>query len=138
MSLALLMFFRQRCWHDDDLLQDIPPLEHGEVGVSFWTPKGTSEILHENQLCLLDRVFQLGDYCKRSVEDLQSGVIIDVKVKGRFEHAISHQHTPGWFTTEDLKERTDAEIGDYVAYDDWIGQVRFFNNNCERNNAHGG
>jgi ubiquitin-conjugating enzyme E2 O len=101
------------------------PLEHGEVGVL--SPNGTREILHENQLYLLDRVFQLGDYCKRSFEDLQSGVIIDVKVKGRFEHAISHQHVPGWFTAEDLKEKTDAEIGDYVAYDDWIGQVRLFN-----------
>lgn len=131
--MRLLIFVRQRCWHDEEVLQDILPLdpllrslEHGEVGVSFWSANETREILHENQLCLLDRVFQLGDYCKRSVEDVQSGVIIDVKVKGRFEHAISHQLIPGWFTTEDLKERTDAEIGDYVAYDDWIGQVRFF------------
>jgi ubiquitin-conjugating enzyme E2 O len=73
----------------------------------------------------LDRVFQLGDYCKRSFEDLQSGVIIDVKVKARFEHAISHEVVPGWFTTDDLKEKIDGEIGDLVACDDWIGQVSF-------------
>lgn len=123
------MFVYQRCWHDEDVPHEIEPLlrplAHGEVGVSFWTHNSAREILREDELCLLDRVFQLGDYCKRSFEDIQSGVIIDVKVKGRFEHAISHQNVPGWFTIEDLKEKTDAEIGDYVAHDDWIGQVSF-------------
>lgn len=121
-------------------MQEVPqsdpllrPLEHGEVGVTFWSPNGAPEIVHENELRLLDRAFQLGDYCKRSFDDLQSGVIINVKVKSRFEHAISHEEVPGWFTTQDLKEKTDGEIGDYVSYDDWIGQVsssdEFFSNN---------
>ena len=95
--------------------------------MTFWSPNGAREIVHEKELRLLDRAFQLGDYCKRSFDDLQSGVIIDVKVKSRFEHAISHEDVPGWFTTEDLKEKTVGEIGDYVAYDDWIGQVSSFN-----------
>jgi len=71
----------------------------------------------------LDRALQLGDYCKRSLEDFRSGVVTGIKVKGRLHHAISHEDVPGWFTAQDLKDRIEAEVGDYVAHDDWIGQV---------------
>ncbi|GLB35998.1 putative ubiquitin-conjugating enzyme family protein [Lyophyllum shimeji] len=120
-----------RCWHD---AEDVPPqntlsdpmmrpLQPGEVGVSFFAEGGEREILPESELRLVDRIIQPGDLCKRTIEDVQSGVVTGVHVKGRIEHAISGEPVEGWKTLDELETRVDAEIGDYVAYDDWIGQV---------------
>ncbi|KAI0036624.1 hypothetical protein K488DRAFT_67467 [Vararia minispora EC-137] len=119
-----------RCWHDaDDVSQPgdqhdplMRPLERGEVGVSF-LPSGTREILPESELELVDRVFQPGDLCKRSIDDVRSGVVTCVDVQGRLEHAISGQPVAGWKTTADIYSTLECELGDYVAYDDWIGQL---------------
>ncbi|KAN0135671.1 ubiquitin-conjugating enzyme3 like-protein [Lactarius tabidus] len=119
-----------RCWHDSDDTappQDqhdplMRPLERGEVGVSFF-PNGIREILPESEFTLVDRMFQPGDLCKRSIDDVRSGVIISVDVKGRLEHAISGEPVPDWKSMNDIEIPADVDIGDYVAYDNWIGQV---------------
>ncbi|THH13368.1 hypothetical protein EW146_g6839 [Bondarzewia mesenterica] len=119
-----------RCWHD---AEDVPPpqdhadplmrlLEHGEVGVSFF-PNGVREILPESDFTLVDRMFQPGDLCKKSVDDVWSGVVTSVDVKGRLEHAISGEPVPDWKGIEDIESPGDVDVGDYVAYDNWIGQV---------------
>lgn len=120
-----------RCWHDPEEVPQnasftdplMRPLQHGEVGVSFISDGGEREILPESDLKLVDRSFQPGDYCKRSVEDVCSGVVVAVKVKGRLEHAISGEQVEGWWTVDDVEDKPDAEIGDYVIFEDWIGQV---------------
>ncbi|KAK1228645.1 hypothetical protein PQX77_008239 [Marasmius sp. AFHP31] len=99
------------------------PLERGEVGVSFLSEGGRREIIPEIDLKLLDRTLQPGDFCKRSVDDLRSGVIKKARVRGHVEHVISGEPVEGWKTLEDIRFRRDAEIGDYVVYDDWFGQV---------------
>ena len=99
------------------------PLEKGEVGVSFF-PNGIREILPESEFTLVDRMFQPGDLCKRSIDDVRSGVILSVDVKGRLEHAISGEPVPDWKSMNDIEIPADVDIGDYVAYDNWIGQVR--------------
>ena len=99
------------------------PLQPGEVGVSFLTDGGEREILPEAELRLVDRTIQPGDFCKRTIDDVQSGVVLNVQVKGRIEHVISGEPVEGWKTLDELETRVDAEIGDYVVYDDWIGQV---------------
>jgi ubiquitin-conjugating enzyme E2 O len=119
---------RKRCWHD---AEDVPSqsldammrsLKHGEVGVSFLTDGGEREILPESELKLVDRTLQPGDFCKRSIDDVRSGVVTGVQVQGRVEHVISGESV-GWKTLDDIEHRVEAEIGDYVVYDDWIGQV---------------
>ncbi|KAG6832272.1 hypothetical protein H0H92_003505 [Tricholoma furcatifolium] len=99
------------------------PLRPGEVGVSFLADGGEREILPESELKLVDRSIQPGDFCKRTIDDVQSGVITNVHVKGRLEHVISGEPVDGWKTLDELETRLDAEVGDYMAYDDWIGQV---------------
>ncbi|KAH9082216.1 hypothetical protein EDB83DRAFT_2503321 [Lactarius deliciosus] len=119
-----------RCWHDSDDTappQDqhdplMRPLERGEVGVSF-LPNGIREILPESEFTLVDRMFQPGDLCKRSIDDVRSGVITSVDVKGRLEHAISGESVPNWKSMNDIEIPADVDIGDYVAYDNWIGQL---------------
>ena len=99
------------------------PLEKGEVGVSFF-PNGIREILPESEFTLVDRMFQPGDLCKRSIDNVRSGVITSVDVKGRLEHAISGEPVLDWKSMNDIETPADVDIGDYVAYDNWIGQVR--------------
>jgi len=99
-------------------------LQPGEVGVSFLGDGREREILPESDLRLVDRTIPTGDFCKRSIDDVRSGVVINTRVKGRIEHVISCEPVGGWRTLEELESRVDAEIGDYVVYDDWIGQVR--------------
>ncbi|KAJ7099617.1 hypothetical protein C8R43DRAFT_1048569 [Mycena crocata] len=128
-----------RCWHD---AEDIAPqavlsdplmrrLQQGEVGVSFYRDDFETstrrefdrQILSESELLLVDRAFHPGDFCKRSIDDVRSGVVRKTRVDGRCEHVISGERLDGWTTLEELSDRTYAEVGDYVTYDDWIGQV---------------
>jgi hypothetical protein len=101
------------------------PLKRGEVGVSFF-PSGTREILPETEFTLVDRSFQPGDYCKRSVDDVQSGVVTRIRMECRLEHAISGEPVDEWIAMQELETAVDPNIGDYVVYDDWIGQARRF------------
>ncbi|KAJ7487432.1 hypothetical protein B0H11DRAFT_2013304 [Mycena galericulata] len=128
-----------RCWHDaEDVAPQTPfsdplmrPLNQGEVGVSFYREESDNstrrefdrQILPESELVLVDRTFHRGDFCKRSIDDVRSGVVTRSRVKGRCEHVVSGERIEGWTTLEELSDRTYAEVGDYVTYDDWIGQV---------------
>ncbi len=80
-------------------------------------------VLTESELRLVDRTIPPGEVCKRTIDDVQSGVVLNVHVKGRLAHVISGEEIPGWKTLGDLEDRQGPEIGDYVTYDDWIGQV---------------
>jgi ubiquitin-conjugating enzyme E2 O len=102
------------------------PLQRGEVGVSFLSDGGEREILPESDLRLVDRTIQPGDFCKRSIDDVCSGVVTNVQVKGRVQHVISDEPVEGWRTLDEFESRMDAEIGDYVVYNDWVGQVPIF------------
>lgn len=99
------------------------PLQQGEVGISYISHAEGREIINESELVLIDRGLQPGDYCKRSVDDVRSGVVTSVKVRARLAHVISGEAVDGWKVTEDLVEKQGAEVGDYVVYNDWIGQV---------------
>ncbi|KAG7450676.1 uncharacterized protein BT62DRAFT_927948 [Guyanagaster necrorhizus] len=118
-----------RCWHD---AEDIPsstddplmrPLERGEVGVTFLSEGSAREILPESELTLVDRTLQPGDYCKRSIDDVHSGVVTNIRVRGRLEHVISGEPVEGWRNSDQVVPAMEAEIGDYVVYDDWVGQI---------------
>ncbi|KAK0456646.1 hypothetical protein EV421DRAFT_1886919 [Armillaria borealis] len=117
-----------RCWHD---AEDIPPstddplmrpLERGEVGVTFISEGSAREILPESELTLVDRTLQPGDYCKRSIDDVRSGVVTNIHVRGRLQHVISGEPVEGWRNSDQVVPAMEAEIGDYVIYDDWVGQ----------------
>jgi len=123
----------QRCWHEAE--EDMPPeevdpqfapLKPGEVGVSFLSRGGKRETLPQSELTLVDRTFQPGDLCKRSIDDFQSGIITTLKVKGHLEHTISRVPVDGWKSAEDMIQKAEPVMGDYVIYDDWIGQVCCF------------
>ncbi|KAI6047747.1 hypothetical protein EDC04DRAFT_2863935 [Pisolithus marmoratus] len=119
-----------RCWHD---AEDLPiagpimdplmrPLKRGEVGVSFF-PGGVREIVSEADYTLVDRTFQTGDYCKRSIDDVCSGVVVSTEVQAKLVHAITDEPVEGWKDVKDLRHSTSINGGDYVVYDDWIGQL---------------
>ncbi|KAI0722317.1 hypothetical protein C8T65DRAFT_628933 [Cerioporus squamosus] len=119
-----------RCWQD---AEDLPApadnadplmraLVQGEVGVSYF-PRPVREILSEDKLDLVDRMYQPGDLLKRSVDDVRSGIVTSVDVRGRLEHAISGEPYPSWVTEHDVESAVEVDMGDYVVYNDWVGQV---------------
>ncbi|THH08339.1 hypothetical protein EW145_g2772 [Phellinidium pouzarii] len=122
-----------RCWHDSDdakLAEPstdplLRPLKRGEVGVSFY-PNNSREILPESDFKLIDRPMQAGDICKRRYEDVQSAVVTNVDVKFKVSHAVSGLELDEWKTINDVKEFDDIAVGDFVEYNDWIGQVQDF------------
>lgn len=126
-----ILTHRQRCWHDSDqvAIPDLSidpllrPLERGEVGVSFY-PGHKRAILPDSSLELLDRTLQAGDICKRRHDDVQSAVVTKTEVAFKVSHAISQRLLDERFTLSDIKEDEDVAIGDFVVYDDWIGQVQ--------------
>lgn len=91
--------------------------------MTFLSHSGEREILPESDLRLLDRALQPGDLCKRSLDDIRAGVVTNIRVKARIAHAISAEKVDGWWAMDDLEDKADAEVGDYVTFDDWIGQV---------------
>ncbi|PSS37603.1 hypothetical protein PHLCEN_2v530 [Hermanssonia centrifuga] len=125
-----------RCWHD---AEDLPPpaehlaadpllrpLKHGEVGVSFFSAGldiPQREILLETKLQLVDRMYQPGDILKRSIEDVRSGIVTGIDVRGRVEHAISSEPIPGWKSMNEVECYIDVDMGDYIVYNDWVGQM---------------
>lgn len=123
-------FHSQKCWYDaEDTQPDAPivdpaerPPNRGEIAISFF-PQGRRELFPESNFILVDRAFHPGDLCKRKIEDVRSGVVTQVHVEARLEHAISGAPVAGWKTTEDIALRDEVEVGDYVIYDDWVGQV---------------
>lgn len=60
----------------EDVMVDplLRPLNHGEVGVSFY-PGGKREILQESELQLVDRMYQPGDLLKKSIDDPRAGIV---------------------------------------------------------------
>lgn len=81
------------------------------------------EIVEEQEFHLVDRALQQGDIVKRNVHDLQSGVVSDTKVEVKVEHAVSQIEYGTWVSSEEFEPSTDIFLGDYVVYDDWVGQV---------------
>ncbi|KAI0832769.1 hypothetical protein BC628DRAFT_1415018 [Trametes gibbosa] len=119
-----------RCWQD---VEDMPPaadhidpllrpLVQGEVGVSYF-PKLTREIVSEDTLELVDRLYQPGDLLKRSVDDVQSGIVTRTNVKVRVDHSINGQAVPGWLSKDEIEAAVEIDMGEYVIYNDWVGQV---------------
>lgn len=65
-----------------------------------------------------------GDVCKRSVNDVRCGIVIDVEVAARLFHAVSGQPVAAPVSHSKLRSSVDYFIGDFVLCDDWVGQVR--------------
>ncbi|KAL1748439.1 hypothetical protein HDZ31DRAFT_79580 [Schizophyllum fasciatum] len=120
---------RPRCWHDsEDSASDpaspdplLRPLQRGEVGVT-WLSTGEHEILPESDFALSDRLFQLGEFCKASINDVASAVVTNVSMRIRVAQAVSGEELPGWHTLDEFAPRP-ADVGEYLVYNDWVGQT---------------
>lgn len=96
-----------------------------QVGVQSY-PTGKREILPESSFRLVDRAFVRGDFCKREQDDIQSGVVLNVKVEVKVQHAITMQTVDQWFDKDEFRATQPLSIGDIVLYDDWVGQASGF------------
>ncbi|KAG8896936.1 hypothetical protein FRB99_008571, partial [Tulasnella sp. 403] len=126
-DLAIVM----RHWHDSDPANTPPEyrgdplnreLQQGEIGISYLV-SGEHEIVREEDYYIVDRSLQPGDLVKRSVHDVQSGVVLESNVEVKLEHAVSMVQYAGWVSSDELENATEVYVGDYVVYDDWVGLV---------------
>lgn len=101
------------------------PLKKGEMGVSFF-PNHHREIVSESDYFLVDRLFEPGNACKRSIDSIQSGIITSANTRFLVQHAISGVQVDAWLEISDIQPSSDIGVGDFVTYGDWIGEVRMF------------
>ena len=80
-------------------------------------------IVPESSLVLFQRCFRTGDIVKRSLTALQSAVITDVKWEILLEQPETKKRTRSWAPFESVKSHRGFEVGDAVAYGNWIGYV---------------
>lgn len=105
--------------------------QRGEIGVSY-LPTGKREIVLESDFAIVDRSFHgmsllikswrqvltlrprltrpliiVGDVCKRSVNDVRSGIILHSEVAARLLHAITGQHVRDPVPHNKLKPSVD-------------------------------
>ncbi|KAH7106773.1 hypothetical protein BKA62DRAFT_631682 [Auriculariales sp. MPI-PUGE-AT-0066] len=126
-SIAIVL----RCWHD---AEEIPPsaqqhedpllrpLKRGEIGVSH-LPTGKREIVLEPDFVIVDRSFHVGDVCKRSVNDVRSGIVLRSEVSARLAHAITGVALKDPVPSNKLRPSVDYFVGDFVLCDNWVGQI---------------
>lgn len=77
-------------------------------------PDGKREIMPESDFVLVDRCFQAGDFVKRSIDDVRSGIVERISVKAKLAHVISGEMVDGWKTIEDVDPTGEIDVGDYV------------------------
>lgn len=121
------------------------PLTPGEIGVSFLPSgrveptcsplpciphptlhSGRKEILPESEFTLVDRSLHPGDVCKRSFDDVRSGIVVNAESTFRLFHAISGTFIPQRVSFRDVVPSIKFVVGDFVIYDNWVGQVRSY------------
>ena len=99
--------------------------------VSFFVEPTVSEIKSAPELRMVDRNFRTGDICQRiGSDDPQPGTVINARVKACLAQAISGKEIPGWKTKADFELPCQPDVGEYVTYDNWIGQVSTFYLSC--------
>lgn len=98
-------------------------LKQGEVVVSFLGKDYPQGLCWESMCTVLDRVLEPGNVCKRNIEDPESAIVDRVSTEFRPCHNISEHTILQWYTKNDVEYSLYLNLGDYVIYDDWTGQV---------------
>ncbi|KAE8264443.1 hypothetical protein A4X09_0g6965 [Tilletia walkeri] len=124
----------ERCYYDPQEsieLPALPPeqdpenlhrsLKSKEYGITCY-PSGKRAIVDESTLEVRDRIFQIGDLCKRSALTTMSGVILSVTTEAQLEHVLSKQRTD-WVPAEEFTNAARIFVGDHVINSNWVGVV---------------
>jgi ubiquitin-conjugating enzyme E2 O len=80
-------------------------------------------IVPESTLSLVQREFLIGDIVKRSLANVESAVVVEVKSEVRLEHVMSKIKVEDWIPYDLIKSAIILEARDKVIYDEWIGTV---------------
>ena len=84
---------------------------------------GELSIVSESDFRLHQREYLKGDVVKRSLADLDSAVVIEVRTDCRLQHVVTGHQVGDWFPFEKLKSALLFEARDRVVIDNWIGTV---------------
>ena len=110
-----------------------PPL--GYVYVRFSTEAQGNSLVAESDLELLNRRLNIGDNVKKNADDTQVGTVVDVEDYFYLSPIANISDSRALTFTDDidgpymkipghdLRRSEDYYPGDYIVYNDWIGQV---------------
>lgn len=110
-----------------------PP--NGHVIIRFLDPYAGCTLIKESVLILKDRGLVVGDVVKKSASDVESGYVTKVATQLTLQPIyteLPYAHTESWpYKAEESEVRVPAEevafidyqVGDYVLYRDWVGEV---------------
>ena len=80
----------------------------------------------ESELVLKDRDFVKGDVIKRSLDQVESGVVMQVTTEVQLENCITGQVVADgqWVPMKKLASSLAMEPGDKVVYNNWLGTIK--------------
>lgn len=83
-------------------------------------------IIPESELVLRDRDFVRGDVVKRSLDQVESGVIMQVSTEVRLVNSITGEVVgeSQWIPMKKLASSLPLEPGDKVVYNNWLGTIK--------------
>ncbi len=81
------------------------------------------QIVPESTLKLRQRDFMIGDIVKRSLMNVESGVVTGTSHDVRLTKLITGEILPNWVPFDKLKSSLILDLKDKVVYDEWLGSV---------------
>lgn len=133
-AMVLRTYLEQVESGDDELHPHpyIPHLQPGDLALSVLLAKdsikfGTKRVINQSAVELEDRTISIGDAVKRNWSDSESGRVMGMEVMCRLSHVLTGEPVDGWVPNSALIGGMEVEVGDRVAYDDWIGVIEKVN-----------
>ncbi|KAF9922081.1 hypothetical protein FBU30_007833 [Linnemannia zychae] len=117
-----------KTWHDFDSGEDeededsTGPLGLQQVSV-HWTDGSAPQIVHEDDLVVVDRSFSHGDVVKRSPNDVMSGSVIDVKVELDLQKICPPMTQYSGIDAKHVDFVQQFVVNNHVIYDGWLGVI---------------
>ena len=71
----------------------------------------------------VNSMFNIGDVCKRSLKHIESGIVVEHKMKLKLEHVLSKQRIDHDVPDEDVQNVIRIVNGDHVVANNWVGVV---------------
>ncbi|KAF9087619.1 hypothetical protein BGX23_007983 [Mortierella sp. AD031] len=118
-----------KTWHDFDSGEDSEdedstgPLALQQVSV-HWADGSAPQIVHEDDLVVVDRSFSHGDVVKRSPNDIMSGSVIDVKVELDLQKICPPMTRYSGIDAKHVDFVQQFVVNNHVIYDGWLGVIQ--------------
>ncbi|KAF9127721.1 hypothetical protein BGW39_005675 [Mortierella sp. 14UC] len=118
-----------KTWHDFDSGEDeededsTGPLGLQQVSV-HWADGSAPQVVHEDDLVVVDRSFSHGDVVKRSPNDVMSGSVIGVKVQLDLQKICPPMTRYSGIDAKHVDFVQQFVVNNHIIYDGWLGVIQ--------------